>query len=231
MFGATQVNLSHSESFWVPQACIKVRPGSWVSHPMLAYGYLGRWIMAMWTPQTIGWTYVCDFCYAWYLTGKSVKFLGGWQWEPLSCSLRAFFKCTFTQGQRNVRLNRPLFACFTATQATQHVSWFPDPTIVRSFLQRQFFRPRPPPRPARPTVPQPERLKATDLAMEDLADVARCCEMLRCTDRKMNIDAHRWTVLNNVWVCLSHRTRNEINRTTGHEIWRTIQPCPTSWTR
>ena len=119
------------------------------------------------------------------------RYDNGSVWEPLSCSLRAFFKCTFTQGQRNVRLNRPLFACFTATQATQHVSWFPDPTIVRSFLQRQFFRPRPPPRPARPTVPQPERLKAKDLAMEDLADVARCCEMLRCTDRKMNIDAHR----------------------------------------
>jgi hypothetical protein len=128
-----------------------------------------------------------------------------------ACSLRGFL-----QAQRD------LIRCFFL-HVLQLRSMFPGFLILQSCNQYFRPRPRPPPRPLpRPTVPQPERLKAMDLAMED---IGRCCEMLRCTDRKMNLDEHRWTTIE------SYRI--------GHEIFESYNcawnlensPGPTSWMR
>ena len=61
-----------------------------------------------------------------------------------------------------------------------------------------------------------------------LRDVARCCEMLRCTDRKMNLDEHRWTTIE------SYRIGHEIFESYNcaylwlsvHAFWRTVQVQP-----
>ena len=61
-----------------------------------------------------------------------------------------------------------------------------------------------------------------------LADAARCCEMLRCTDRKMNLDEHRWTTIE------SYRIGHEIFESYNcaylwlsvHAFWRTVQVQP-----
>ena len=141
------------------------------------------------------------------------------------------------------RLNPVLFfACFTATQ---HVSWFPDPTILQSILQAT----------ATATATATAHSSTAREAQSDgsgngghwqmLRDVARCCEMLRCTDRKMNLDEHRWTTIesyrigheifesyNCAWLCMKFGEESRSNLldaldgqefSTRSQVGRTIQ--------